>query len=124
MHQYVLHHEDILDALATDIMAAGGFKKVAAAIWPNMRMESAYARLKACMDADKDQKLSPEEVMSIKRMAREVDSWAAVTFELRELHFEAPAPVEPEDQRARVQQEFVDAVAHLERLKRELESWR
>src|SRR5688500_2959577 len=48
MTQTKLFYDSVDDAIATTIMAIGGYKKVAVELWPSMKMESAYARLKAC----------------------------------------------------------------------------
>ncbi|MFU8837891.1 MAG: hypothetical protein ACNA75_06260 [Thiohalomonadaceae bacterium] len=121
MLQQDLWHEDINDAIAADIMACGGYKKMALELWPALKMETAYARLKACLNHDKAEKLSPEEISLITRMARQRGSLATLTYMLREAHCADPAPIEPEDEKARLQREYVASVKALQKLSKQLE---
>ncbi len=54
-----LFYDDEFDAIATAIGNSGHeFKTVAAHMFPDMKPESAYARLKACCNPTGDQRLS------------------------------------------------------------------
>jgi len=65
-----LFHETLTEAVVSTIHAAGGFKRVAAALWPAMKLESAYARLKACVDEGRNEKLTLDELDALIAMAR------------------------------------------------------
>lgn len=119
-HQPALFYETAADALGSCIQAAGGFKRVAGQLWPSMKAESAYARLKACLDDAKHERLSPDEIIGIAKMAREQGCHAWAQFVATELGYAAPVALDPEDERAALQREFVDGVARLEALARRL----
>jgi hypothetical protein len=118
--QQSFFHEDIYEALSTDISAAGGPKVVGHKLRPTMKPDGAGEWLKTCLNRNRAEKLSPEDVMLIKRLAREVGSFAALTFEMSELNMTMPTPVEPEDERARLQREFIQAVSSLKQIEKQL----
>jgi hypothetical protein len=61
-----LFYDDEFDAIATAIGACGkDFKTVAAHLFPDMRPESAYARLKACCSPTGDQRLTFGQVIRL-----------------------------------------------------------
>lgn len=61
-----LFYDDEFDAIATAIGNSGKpFKLVAAHIFPDMKPESAYARLKECCNPTGDQRLSFGQVMRL-----------------------------------------------------------
>lgn len=88
--------ESIEDAIGFDIQAVGGYKKVAGMLWPQLKIESAYARLKNCLRDDKDEKLDPSELLLIKRWARDEGARHTLDFELRECHCGPSQPIQPE----------------------------
>lgn len=120
MHQEALFHDDITDALAADIIAAGGYKRMAVELWPALKMETAYARLKASLNPDKNEKLGPDEVMLVMREARKHGALATLTYMCRDANCADPVAIEPEDERARLQREYVEAVRQLERLTKKI----
>lgn len=61
-----LFYDDEFDAIATAIGNSGkSFKEVAAFMFPDMKPESAYARLKACCSPTGDQRLSFGQVIRL-----------------------------------------------------------
>ena len=61
-----LFYDDEFDAIATAIGASGKpFKDVAVHMFPDMKLESAYARLKACCSSVGDQRLSFGQVIRL-----------------------------------------------------------
>jgi hypothetical protein len=61
-----LFYDDEFDAIATAIGASGkDFKKVAGFMFPDMKPESAYARLKACCSPTGDQRLTFGQVVRL-----------------------------------------------------------
>ena len=105
--------ESIEDAIGNDIQAIpGGYKAVAGRLWPGIKIESAYARLKNCLRDDKDEKLAPGELLLIKQWAREAGSRCTIDYELGECHCAASKPVEPET-------ELVQAIRELSEIQRQ-----
>lgn len=68
-----LFTESLGEAITATIHRVGGFKKVAGALWPAMKPESAYARLKACLDDGKAEKLSLDEVDKLIALGRAIE---------------------------------------------------
>lgn len=116
MDQTKLFYEDIYDAVGTTITALGGFKKVGYMLWPNMKMESAYARLKNCLERGKSEKLDPEELMTILKEGRKVGCHALAQFISDEAGYDQPKPKEPEDELAELQRDFINSVKRVEAL--------
>jgi hypothetical protein len=104
--QAKLFYEDINDAIGTTVMALGGYKKVGYMLWPNMKIESAYARLKVCVAPNGDQKLDQEEVQTLIREGRKVGCHAIMQFLCDDASYESPKPKEPEDELAQLLREF------------------
>jgi hypothetical protein len=118
--QNVLFHDSIYDALAADVSAIGGIKKVSGQLWPTLDSAAAAARLRGGLNPEHAQKLCLEEVMAIKRMARDAGSYATITYEGQQLGFESTW-ISAEDARAELQRKFVESVAQLEQIKRALQ---
>lgn len=113
--------ESIEDAIGNDVQAIrGGYKTVAASLWPSINPSSAYARLKNCLRDDKDEKLSPSELLLIKQWARDVGSRSTIDFELGACHCAVSQPVEPETELARLLREHAEQSARLDASNRRL----
>lgn len=104
MNQGALFHDTIYDALGADISAAGGFKTVAGKLWPSESPTSAAAKLRNAINPEQQQKLCPEEVMQIKRLAQIAGSFATVQYEAQQLGY-AVTWIEPEDELQRIERE-------------------
>jgi len=121
MHQDSLFHEDIFDAVKTDVMAIGGAKKVGAMLWPEKSADKAGEHLSNCLNRLRAEKLDIEQVMFIARQAREVGSHATMTFFASDCGFSVPQPVDPADERAELQRQVVAAAADFKTLVARLE---
>lgn len=119
MNQNVLWHDTIYDALGADISAAGGFKVVAGKLWPTESPSTAATKLRNAINPDQAQKLCPEEVLAIKRLAKTVFSHATVDYEARELAFDVKW-IQPEDELTRRLREHNKLTEELLRSGREL----
>jgi len=104
MNQHALFHDTIFDALGADIAAAGGFKAVAGKLWPAENPTTAATKLRNAINPDQAQKLCPEEVMQIKRLAQLAGSTATIQYEAQQLGY-AVTWIEPEDELERIERE-------------------
>lgn len=104
MHQTALFHDTIFDALGADIAAAGGFKVVAGKLWPAENPTTAATKLRNAINPDQAQKLCPQEVIQIKRLAKEAGSFATIQYEAQQLGY-AVTWIEPEDELQRLERE-------------------
>ncbi len=57
MNQPMLWHEDIYEALGTDIQALGGRKKVGTLLWPEMTPQAAGDKLSRALNTEHAEKL-------------------------------------------------------------------
>jgi nitroreductase len=113
-HQKQFFFENLYDALGADIAAAGGFKAVAAKLWPSEPPSTATQKLRNTLNADQPHKLSPDEVLQIKRLAYEVGSTATVDYEAEQLGYQT-VWVDPEDEAAALDREIRDLLETVNR---------
>ncbi|WP_342049905.1 MULTISPECIES: hypothetical protein [unclassified Cupriavidus] len=109
MTQTALFYEDINDAFNEVVRACGGAKVVASKLWPEKTPDAAHRLLLACLNESRIERLSPEHVLLLLKMGHERGCHAAMNFMAREIGYEDPKPIEPEDERARLQREFIEA---------------
>lgn len=118
--QTPLWYDTDADAINSAITSSGKtFKQVAAALWPSMKMDSAYARLKNCLNPTKDEKLSFSEVIFICRETGQLDP---IFYACDELSLHRPAPKAPADEKAElllsIQRQQAQLLAAMQRLER------
>ena len=114
--QLALMHESITDAIREVIQAAGGPKKVGAMLWPDQPADHAAGRVRDCLNADRRERFTPDQVMFILRIGRECGCHSLINYISRESGYADPQPIEPEDELARLQREFVEstkAIGHM-----------
>lgn len=106
MIQSELWHDTVFDALGTAIQAAGGIKRVAAALWPAVDPASAASRLRGALSPEHAQKIDPAELSMIGKLAREAGDMSLPQFFAREWHCElkalAPAEAKKRARKARI----------------------
>jgi len=112
MNQRALFHETIFDAIGADILAAGGYKVVAGKLWPTV--SDGGAKLRNCVNPEQPHKLSPDELLQIKRLAQEAGSSATVQYEAQQLGYVCTW-VEPEDELERIERENNELLKQLKR---------
>lgn len=113
--------ESLTDALREIVRACGGFKVVGARLWPEKAPEAASRVLADCLNELRAEKLSPDQVLLLLRMGRERGCHVGMTFLASECGYAPPQPIEPEDERAQLQREYIDAVKLLSVLSMRLE---
>jgi len=94
-------------------------KQVAASLWPAMKMDSAYARLKNCLNPDKDEKLSFSEVIFICNFCGRFDP---IYFACDEVSLHRPTPKAPKDEQQElmlsIQRQQAQLLQTMQRLER------
>jgi hypothetical protein len=116
-----LFHESITEAIKDTINACGGTKTVAGKLWPEKAPEAAHRLLLSCLNDDRPERLSPEQLMFVLRMGRERGVHIGITYILRELGYADPQPVEPVDELAELQRHYIDSVQQQVRLAARME---
>ena len=107
--QIPLFVEDYNEAIRATVQALGGFKRVGHELKPDLSVEAAGRWLADCCNQDKREKLSPTELAYVRRRARQAGVHILAAFEMRDSGYADPVPIEPEDERAALMREFVQA---------------
>jgi hypothetical protein len=118
-----LFYDDEFDALAQMIANSGKpFKDVAAFLFPHLNDRSAYARLKNCLNPDRDEHLTFGQILAAMRFCGEFDP---LYFACDDLSHERPKPVTKEDELATLLRKYLEAAdtvtrvqPHIERLRK------
>lgn len=118
--QTPLWYDTDADAINSAITSSGKtFKQVAGALWPTMKLDSAYARLKSCLNPTKDEKLSFSEVIFICRETGQLDP---LFYACDELSLHRPTPKAPADEKVElmlsIQRQQAQLLAAMQRLER------
>lgn len=90
--------ETINEALISCVKALGGSKQVGHKLWPEKTMEAAQRHLLACLNEDKPERLSPEQLLLLMRMARERGCHDVLRFMCADLGYAEPVPIDPKDE--------------------------
>jgi hypothetical protein len=115
-HQLPLFYETYEDAIRDCVTALGGNKVVGSTLWPAMPADEAGRKLAHCLNPDKREKLDLGELRLIRRAARKAGVHILAHYEARDAGYTEPQPLNPEDEAAQLQREFIAAVKGLEAL--------
>lgn len=118
MNQTALFHDTIYDALGADIAAAGGFKVVAGKLWP--ADSSGASKLRNAINPEQPHKLCADEILQVKRLARDAGSLATITYEAQQLGYEVTL-LDPKDEGDALRRQFIEATAQLSKLAQRIE---
>lgn len=121
-HTEPLFFEDIEDALRYVVQCMGGAKVVGAKVRPEMDPDKAGRWLADCLNDLRREHLAPQQVLMVLRMARQAGIHAAMRHINGECGYADPTPIEPEDEIARLQREYVEATKTLGALVTRIES--
>ncbi len=109
--QTALFHERFEDALDEVMRCCGGRKKVAIELWGKVKSErDAHNLMDACLNPERRERFSPEQVLYILKRGREVGCHAAMHYLNSEAGYAPAQPIEPEDEIAKLQREFIESV--------------
>mgnify|MGYP001485529898 CR=1 FL=1 len=111
-----LFHEYLEDALAEIAGTCGGRKAFAAAMWPHKSTRDAQNFLNACLNRERPEKLDLDELLYMLRAGRCAGCHTAMAFLAQHCGYAEPVPVEPEDEKAKLQRDFNAHVQQLARI--------
>jgi hypothetical protein len=94
----MVFYDNVNEVLVECVKACGGSKSVGVEIWPAKGLDAAQRHLLNCLNNDRNEKLSPDEVLLIARMARDVGCHVYVEYLAQALSYSKPTPVEPVDE--------------------------
>lgn len=112
--------DSINDALTSVVNSLGGFKKVGPTLRPELPIDQAAGWLRDCLNPARREKLAPEQVLLILRLARQAGVHAAMSFLAFDTGYKA-VPVDPQTQAEELQQRFIDAVQNLASIQNQLQ---
>lgn len=119
MSQQKLFYEDEFEAL--QLMISGSersFKEVASYLFPHLKPESAYARLKACLNPEKDERLTFGQILAAMKFCERFDP---LVFACDETLHARPDRKAPEDEQVRLVAAINEASSTLTKAMRQLE---
>jgi hypothetical protein len=115
MEQMPLMVTDIFDALGDIVRALGGPKKVATQLKPDRPSDEGARWIKGCLNRERRERFDPEQMVWLLARGREVGCHGAIHYICEQAGYSKPAPVNPEDEKAKLQREVVEAARTLER---------
>lgn len=121
MDQEPLFIEDIYDAMRQTVQRLGGAKKVGIQFWPEKSADKAGEQLLNCLNRDRQEKLSIEQFLWLRREGRNVGCHIIAAFENQDGGYAPPQPVEPQDESAELMRQFIESVKSQERIAARLE---
>lgn len=121
LSQPALFHETLNDALRELVQALGGAKKVGATMRPEKTVAEAARWLLDCLNADRREKLDPDQVLWLLRQGRTIGCHVALNYLCAESGYAPPAPAEPADELTQLQREYIAAVKVLSGLTPKIE---
>lgn len=120
MTQQPLFCEDIYEALRTIGQAYGGSKKIGHELWSTLPIDKAGEKWANCLNRTRPEKLDPEEVVRVLKIGRQIGCHAGIFFIDNECGYRSE-PIDPDDERAKLQREFIQAKEHMAQLIQSLE---
>lgn len=124
MSQSSLFYESITDALRDTVRACGGPKVVACKLWPEKAPYAAARLLADCLNEHRAERLSPDHVMMLARMGKDHGCHAILHYQCAELGYTVPTPVEPRDEAAELQRQYIEATRALLKMSERIERLR
>ncbi len=91
------------------VKVLGGSKQVASKLWPEKTPDAAQRLLLDCLNEDRPAHLTPEQMLLVLRLARAKGYHAGFAYMAETLGYAPPVPVEPRDEVAELQRQFVVA---------------
>jgi len=104
------------------VKAAGGSKTVGPLLWPEKPIADAQKLLLACLNEDRPEKLSPDQAFLIEKLAKDSGSNVAIEYRCNAMSYSIPTPIHPEDEKAILMRQFIEAQKGLSSLATKLQS--
>lgn len=99
--------ETINDALIQAVKDLGGSKIVGPMLWPELLIDQAQKKLLDCLNPERPHHLTPEQASLILRKAKEAGKHGAMEFVCSYIGYSNPTPIEPKDEKAQLQKDFI-----------------
>jgi hypothetical protein len=109
----MMRFESTTEALIACVKAAGGSKQVGVKVFPEKVVDQAQRHLLNCLNEDRPERLTPDQVLLIAKMAREVGCHAYAEHVADTLSYASPVPTDPRDEAAELQRQFIAATEQM-----------
>lgn len=106
--------ETFNDALLHAVTALGGYKKVGSVLRPELPVEQAAQWLRDCLSPSRREKLSPDHVLFLCRLARQANVHAPMNFIALTTGYKA-VPVDADAQKQSLQETIASGLQQLNR---------
>lgn len=113
--------DGINGALIECVRACGGSKQVGPQLWPEKTPEAAQRLILACLNEDRPEKLSPEQLALVLRLSKAKGCHAGINALCDALGYSHPTPIEPKDEAAELQKQFIAATEAMQVLAARIE---
>lgn len=121
MNQPALFHESINDALRELVMSLGGTKAMGSRMRPELPADHAGRWLNDCLNDSRREHLTPEQLMWLLAEGRKAGIHGAMSYVNSGCGYSVPLPVDPEDERAKLQREYIEAARAMQHLAERIE---
>ena len=121
MQQYELIHESINDALREVVQALGGTKKVGSLLKPDRTIDEASRWVSDCLNTERRERFDPDQVLWLLCAGCKIGCHGAMYYIARNAGY-AATPVDPQDERADLQRQFIEATKHLSMMAARIET--
>lgn len=101
--------DSLNSVLVECIKACGGPKQIGPLLWPEKSPESAQRLILDCLNEDRSAHLTPEQVIFVLKIASNKGVHTGFEFFASHLGYAKPIPVEPRDEVADLQRQFIEA---------------
>lgn len=118
--QVPLFVEDLNEAIRATVNALGGMKAMGVELRPEKSAVDAGKWLADCLNPAKRDRLDPEQMAFLRRRARQAGCHILAAFEMQDAGYAPPVAIEPEDERAKLEREFIASVKALEVIQQRL----
>lgn len=107
--QIPLFVEDYNEAIRAAVQALGGFKRIGSELKPDLAPDAAGRWLSDALNPDKREVLPPSALAWLRRRARAEGVHVIAAYEAQDAGYAPPVQIEPEDERAALMRQFVQA---------------
>jgi hypothetical protein len=104
------------------VVALGGTKQIAPRLWPDKTIDDARRLLCDCLNDERPAKLDLSQVLFILRLAKDHGVHEGMHFVADSVGYSRPTPVEPEDERATLQREYIEAARQMAKVAQRMEA--
>jgi hypothetical protein len=100
--------ETTTQALIECVKAAGGSKQVGHKVFPEKTVDQAQRHLLNCLNDERQERLTPDQVLLIAKLARDHGCHAYAHHVAQVLGYAEPVPVEPKDEADELRRQLLE----------------